>query len=282
MSGWLSGFYVRSDVDVGNVQNFFDVSGSGEFVGLNFKRSLIPVGRYKHSLAVGLQDRRFDTAISNALTGIPIPGISTVVRSRPVNVRYDGGYNWQATSLDFYVDYVQNMSFGGHNDDGAYAGVRAVAESSWKLLRFGALVTHRLPREFIGLLRLTGQYSREPLIPGEQIGLGGERSIRGFEERTVAGDNGLIANLELWSPPVVQLGGVRFLGFLDGGHKHLNDPLARQRPSDTLSSIGVGARWQWQQNVALSVDYGQPLANADGEAADRGNSKWHVNLTVRY
>ena len=56
-SGWLSAFYVKSDVDVGNVQNFFDVSGSGDFLGVSFKRSLIGVGRYKHSITASLQDR---------------------------------------------------------------------------------------------------------------------------------------------------------------------------------------------------------------------------------
>ncbi len=282
LSGWLSGFYVKSDVDVGNVQNFFDVSGSGEFIGVNFKRSLIPVGRYKHSLTAGLQDRNFDTAISNALTGLVIPGISTVVRSRPVSLRYDGSYNWIATSFDFFVDATQNLSFGGHNNDVDYAAVRQVADSHWKVMRFGALVTQHLPRDFLGVFRLNGQYSREALIPGEQLGFGGERSIRGFDERTVAGDSGLIANLEVWTPPVTQLAGVRFLGFLDAGHKRLEQPAARQRGSDTLSSIGVGARWNWREYLAFSVDYGQPLASADGEAADRGTSKWHVNLQVRY
>ncbi len=282
LSGWLSGFYVRSDVDVGNVQNFFDVSGSGEFIGVSFKRSLIPVGRYKHSFTAGLQDRNFDTAISNALTGLQILGISTVVRSRPFTLRYDGAYNWDTTSFDFYVDVTQNLSFGGHNNDADYAAVRRVADSNWKVVRFGTLATQRLPRDFLGVFRLNGQYAKDPLIPGEQFGFGGERSIRGFDERTVAGDSGLVANLEIWTPPVLQLGGVRFLGFLDAGHKKLERPAARQRGSDTISSIGVGARWNWREYLALSVDYGQPIATADGEAADRGTSKWHVNLQVRY
>lgn len=201
LSGWISAFYVKSEVAVGNVQNFFDVSGAGDFVGLSYKRSLLPVGRYKHTVTVGLQDRNFDTAISNALTGINIPGISTVVRTRPINVRYDGSYNWTTTSVDFYMDAVQNLSFGGHNDDDDYARVRAVAKSNWKAFRFGALVTQRLPRDFLGVFRLTGQYTRRALLPGEQLGFGGERSIRGFEERTTAGDSGLVANLEFWSPP---------------------------------------------------------------------------------
>ena len=282
LSGWLSGFYVKSDVDIGNVQDFFDVSGSGEFVGFSFKRSLIGVGRYRHSVTVGLQDRKFDTSIANAATGLAIPGISTVVRSRPVSLRYDGGYNWQRTSLDFYVESVNNLSFGAHNNAADYARVRPVADSHWMATRFGALATQQLPRGFQGVGRLSGQWSREPLIPGEQFGLGGERSVRGFEERTIAGDQALQANLELWSPQVPQLYGVRFLAFVDAGYKKLIDPIGQQKPNDTISSAGVGARWQWRDQAFISLDYGQPIANASGEAADRGNSKWHVNLQYRY
>ena len=284
LSGWLSAFYVKSDVDVGNVQNFFDVSGSGDFIGLSFKRNLLGVGRYKHSFSVGLQDRNFDTAISNAATGLAIRGISTQVRSRPFSARYDGSYTWPVseTSLDFYFDFTTNLSFGGHNNDRDYQRVRSVTEAQWHVIRFGGLVTQNLPRDFSAVLRLNGQYTRDPLIPGEQFGLGGERSVRGFEERTVAGDRGLETSAELWSPPIARLYDLRLLGFVDYGFKSLVQPLSKQRRSDSLSSIGVGARWQLRDLVALSVDYGLPLAHAEGEAADRGNSKWHVNLQVRY
>lgn len=284
LRGWFSGFWVKSDVDVGNVQDAFDISGSGDFVGLSFRREFLGVGRYRHGLTVGIQDRAFDTELSQATTGTPLPSASTKVRSRPVSLRYDGAYNWPATSFDFYIDFVQNMSFGGHNNQDAYDRIRigASADPGWKLLRFGALLTQRLPRDFFAVGRLTGQYTNEPLIPGEQIGFGGERSVRGFEERTIAGDKGLQLNVEVWSPPVPELYGVRFLAFFDAAHKVLEEPVPRQRPNDTISSIGVGARWQWRDELVASLDYGQPLANADGEASDRGNSKWHFNLQYRY
>jgi len=284
LRGWMSAFYVKSDVDVGNVQDFFDVSGSGHFTGLSFKHQLLGFAGYRHTLALGVQDRLFDTVISNAATGNLIAGISSKVRSRPVNLRYDGGYLWQQsrTSVDFFVDYVHNLDFGGHTDEDAYARVRRTSDPKWKLVRFGALATQQLPRGFSGVLRANGQFTRDPLIPGEQLGIGGERSVRGFEERTIAADQGLFANLELWSPPIPELYNVRLLGFLDAGYKKLNEPVAGQREDDTISSIGVGARWQWLNQLQVALDYGQPIAGGDGEASDRGNSKWHVSLSYRY
>ena len=290
LSGWLSAFYVKSDVDVGNVQNNFDVSGAGDFLGLSFKRSLLGVGRYHHSLTVGLQDRDFDT---NVFAGTILRAdVSHHVRSRPLSFRYDGSYNWPltSTSLDFYVDYTFNLDFGGHNRDQDYSAfgfpiadqTHAQVEAQWWVYRFGALMTHNLSGDFLAVVRMDGQFSDQPLIPGEQFGVGGERSVRGFQERTVAGDRGFVTNFELWSPPIERLDGLRLLGFVDYGFKSLLEPQAKQRGTDSLSSIGIGARWNFREMVAFSVDYGLPLAHADGEAASRGTSKWHLNLQIRY
>ena len=278
LQGWFSGFYVRSDVEVGNFQNAFNVTGAGEFWGLSFKRQLLGVGRYRHSLTAGVQDRLFDSATS--VVGTSGPGVSSKVRSRPITFRYDGGYTWTTTAFDFYADYTRNLHSGAHNRLADYA--RSQSTPGWQVMRFGATVTQELPRSFLGIARVNGQYSNNPLIAGEQFGLGGETSVRGFEERTIAGDRGLQMNLEVWSPVVPRLYGVRFLAFVDGGYKYLARPTGLQVQSDVISSAGVGARWQWKDQLALAVDYGRAIAEASGEASDRGNSKWHVNLQYRY
>ncbi len=283
LNGWLTGFYVHSEVDVEGVQSgIFNIEGAGTFYGLSFKHQLLSFGRYKHSYTVGLQDRLFDTAIAAAASGVRIGALSTKVRSRPISFRYDGAYSWSETSLDFYFDVNHNIEAGLHNSATDYALVRAPATPDFTVAHFGALVTRRLPRGFSALGRMTAQLTGQALIPGEELGFGGVHSVRGFEERTIAGDKGVILNFELWSPPVKRLLDARFLGFIDVGHKALIDPVVGQRQNDTISSIGLGARWQWRKQVALAIDYGLPLAHADGEASDRGNSKWHLDLTYRY
>jgi len=283
LNGWLTGFYVHSEVDVEGVQSgIFDIEGAGTFYGLSFKHQLLNIGRYKHSYTLGVQDRLFDTAIATAASGVRIPALSTKVRSRPFSGRYDGSYGWSETSLDFYFDVAHNIEAGYHNNATDYALVRAPATPDFTVAHFGALVTQRLPRGYSALGRMTAQLTGQALIPGEQLGVGGVHSVRGFEERTIAGDKGVILNFELWSPPVKRLLDARFLGFIDVGHKALIDPVVGQRQNDTISSIGLGARWQWRKQVSLAIDYGLPLAGADGEASDRGNSKWHLDLTYRY
>ncbi len=283
LSGWFTAFYVTSDVDIGNVGGGIglsgtDISGAGDFVGFSFKHMLLPLGRYRQSITAAIQDRKFESE----------QFVVTNLRSRPISLRYDGGYSWATASADFYLEAVANLPWGGHNSNDAYdqaqvgGSARDGNDADWRALRLGARVSRELPREFLAVGRVNGQYTTQALIAGEQLGFGGERSIRGFEERTVAGDRGVIANLELWTPFIQQVPGLRFLAFYDIGYKKLSMARARFAQEDVLSSVGVGARWSWNQMAALSIDYGQPLANAEGEASDRGNSKWHVTLQVRY
>jgi hemolysin activation/secretion protein len=129
---------------------------------------------------------------------------------------------------------------------------------------------------------MSGQYADEPLIPGEQFGLGGERTVRGFEERTIAADDGILFNFEVWAPPLPQLYDVRFFVFADVGHKHLEFPQNPQIPSDTISSAGIGFRVDVREYLYVSADYGHTIAEAGGEASDTGNVKTHFNVVVRY
>lgn len=282
LNGWIQAFYIRSDVDVGNVQSFFDISGAGDFAGVNFKHTLLPIGRYHHSLSLMVQDRRFDTNISNAVTGAGIPGISTVVRSRPISASYQSSYSWPKSRATFSVDFIQNLTFGGNNRDQDYRAVRSGAEADWNAIRFGAAVSHELPHGWLGVGKVAGQYADEPLIPGEQYGLGGERTVRGYEERAIAGDDAVLFNFEIWAPPIRSWYGMRFFAFADVGFKHLEQPQNPQITSDTISSAGLGFRVNIREYLYVTADYGHVVSHARGETSDKGNVKTHFNVVLRY
>lgn len=277
LSGWLTVSWVRSDVDSGLVEQFFDVSGSGVFRGVRFRQDLAPRGAWRNAWTVSLDDRDFDNDVS--FLGAPI---GTRVRSRPLQFRWDTRYLRQEGNLRGHVEYAHNLPGGGHNNNAAYARARAQARRNWNAVRFGASADQLLGANWLARARLAGQYAGETLIPGEQFGLGGAKSVRGFEERTVAGDNGLSGSLEVWTPPISSLAGLRVLGFVDAGYKDLNDPGVGEESVDTLLSMGVGARLQWRENLNVSVDWGRAIEQAQGSSSDAGNSRWHLNVLYRY
>ncbi len=280
LSGWLSLSWVRSDVDIGQVAQIADISGSGTFWSATFRQELPRRGALRLAWSVSVQDRDFDNKV-NFLPPLSVAG-GNQVRSRPLALRLDGEHVRKGGSARAYVAFAHNLPGGGHNHERAYAAARAGAKRSWNALRFGASAAQALGGSWEARARIDGQWAGETLIPGEQFGLGGATSVRGFEERAVAGDNGVAASLEVWTPAIRPLAGLRLLGFVDAGIKDLERPAAGEEARDTLLSAGVGARWQWKDSLSASLDYARVLDQARGASSDAGNSRWHLSVLYRY
>ena len=146
----------------------------------------------------------------------------------------------------------------------------------------------RLPFYDIQLLfRLDGQLTTEPLLPLEQIAVGGRFSVRGYRENTLVRDNGVIASLEVRIPlirnrrwaEVVQV--VPFADFGAGWNQHVPTP-----DPATLGSIGLGLRWTatWQTFVPLraqvEVFWGYRLKDVDTEGGDLQDHGLHLQCVV--
>ena len=121
------------------------------------------------------------------------------------------------------------------------------------------------------------------LISGEQFGVGGMNSIRGFDERDVLGDKGYQANLELWFPSFSEYK-IRPLIFYDLGHTETLDPLpttaggteAEQDPA----SYGVGLRYSWKESLNATLDVGY-VSKAAG-TTEKGDSRAHLNVFYKF
>jgi hemolysin activation/secretion protein len=152
-----------------------------------------------------------------------------------------------------------------------------------------------LPYGIMAHGRLTGQYSTENLLQSEQLGVGGFSSVRGYQERIVRGDTGWLLSLEVYSPPMRPLAHffpslgwmdeLRFLVFTDWG----NGSASIEQPGDpfddeqTLGSVGVGFRYDVNDNFRLRFDYGMqleelPQAPAGPYAADTSDNQFHAGV----
>ncbi|MGR8920895.1 MAG: ShlB/FhaC/HecB family hemolysin secretion/activation protein [Gammaproteobacteria bacterium] len=278
--GSVSAFYSRSDVDVGEVGDF-TVSGAGRFWGVSFNRLLRRRGGYRHEWSLGVQNRRFENEV-DFLGFIPV-GID--VRSYPVELGYSASYvarNWNAS---FSAAYARNLKVGDDNNDETYALTRFGADADWDVVRFVGAATRVLPRGWLLRATADGQWAGEAMIPGEQFGVGGWRSVRGLDERAVTGDNGLRTSAEVWTPPIARLHGLRLLAFFDIGYREREDALPGEVESDTVSSAGMGLRWSWRNDLSVTLDYGHTLAEGEGAtsaAPDIRGVKWHFNVFYNF
>ena len=113
------------------------------------------------------------------------------------------------------------------------------------------------------LLRGDVQLADRALVPLEQIGLGGQDTIRGYRQDVLLTDNGALASAEL-RVPVLRLPKlntlVQLAPFIDVGTAWNQSGRPDPDPS-VLASIGLGLRLQVSRRLTVRLDYGIPLVS---------------------
>lgn len=259
----------------------FNVAGSGQFYSLHYVHPLYRSLRTKVALDVGLEYRN-----STDNTTIYNIDVGPDVNSLPFSI--SGIYSWQRNrdSVSATVSYVQNIPGGYLNNDDAYMGVSPYASAHYQLWRGSMSYIHRFRKDWIFHTRVDWQYATQALIPDEQIGLGGVRSIRGFREREALGDKGIVASFELYTPPVTP--GLRLVVFYDVGqlwYYQLDENSLFGNPSfscigpTTLASAGIGLRWTINSWLSFNADYAYVIK---GYITAQHDSRLHFDLTATF
>jgi hemolysin activation/secretion protein len=269
----LALYATYSDVNSGRIADFFQVSGRGTFLGARYTYALPRAGAYTHKAALGIERRHFENDVS--FNASPI---GTDVASAPVTLRYQGRWERAAGETALHVEHVANLGLGADNDATAYSANRLGARRNWRLWRYGIDLAQVLAPDWVLSARLRAQHAGEPLIAGEQFGLGGAYSVRGFKERETAGDNGTQVSIEVSGP---RIGTVQPLVFADWGRRRIENAGAGQAASADVASVGFGARWQWERRLDLQVDVAHVLKGLPTGTAS-GDQRVHFALVYRF
>lgn len=258
----------HSTVNSGLVANAFDISGQGQSVGAHYQRNLARDFYNKHILDVGLDYRAYKNTIN--FFGINL-GVN--VDERPMGIAYQFSHADANKEYGAGIGYITNISGGSRNDNTTYAASRAGASANWDLLRFNASGKLRTESDWIVSAALDGQSSNKPLIAGEQYGVGGMRSVRGYAEREVTGDSGERLSLEVASPLLANAH--RFVAFVDSASMRRNNPQIGELPSKSLTGYGVG--WRMGLKNGLNVNLDVAVAANAALITKRNHSTVHVS-----
>jgi hemolysin activation/secretion protein len=266
----LSASVTSSDVASGRVQQgagVFDVSGSGLFTGIRLTKALTRVDTLQQTLGIGLEDRFFKN--STTFNGQPI---QPDVGSRVVSLQYTFRNEPSWGSIAGSVDYAVNAGGGAGNtevDHAANGGTR-----DWGAWRFNVEASVPSARwQYTG--RLKGQYAEKSLISGEQFGLGGANSVRGFVDRVVSGDDGHQWSLEVMGPELGDLQ-IRPVLFVDGGQVHV----FAGGLTENLLSAGVGLRMVYRK-LQVGLDLAQTIERNSADLAGPA-MRMHLALSYRF
>ncbi|MBD2013944.1 ShlB/FhaC/HecB family hemolysin secretion/activation protein [Microcoleus sp. FACHB-53] len=120
-----------------------------------------------------------------------------------------------------------------------------------------------LAPETLLLIRGDMQIADRALVPLEQIGLGGQQTIRGYRQDVLLTDNGVLASAEV-RVPVLRIPKwevlVQLAPFVDVGKAWNRE--GREDPDPSfLASLGLGLQLQISDRLTARFDYGIPLVS---------------------
>lgn len=248
-----------ANINAGTVAQLFNVTGKGSVFGLRYNQHLGASAQYKQQIIYGIDYRAYRNDISFA--GTPIGANVTV---HPLSLAYSARYRGAQSVCSFSLAGLQNIAGGAHGSSADFALARTGASADYRLLRATLDCRRALPGDWQIRLAGSGQYTTQPLVPGEQFGLGGLHSVRGFDERQFTGDKGVQGQLEFYSPDVghvLPLAGamLRGLAFYDTGYASLVDAQPGDIASTDISSLGFGLRMSVAKHMNLELDYAHIL-----------------------
>lgn len=273
-----------SDVDSGTLQNLFSVSGKGTIFGLRYNQYLSRIGDYEHRIVYGLDYRAYQNNVAQigGAPGSAVPDITV----HPISAYYAGQWRPAGSELSFYVYAAQNVFANGNDaSDSSFKASRVDAKAAYRLYRYNVNYAYALPKDFQAKATLTGQETRDALISGEQFGLGGADSVRGFDERELVNDRGRRASFELMSPDLAAAMDLKTMRaraglFYDWGTLRRRSPQSGETLSETIAAAGIGLRLSVANRYSLRLDMAQVQQAGGGQ--QRGDWKVHAAFAASF
>lgn len=215
-----------------------------------------------------------------------------VANTFQINDRF-GGRNSLRLNAVFNKD-----SFMGGTDNEDEDFIRQETEFNFFKLELDATRYQKLPAGFGLILSVVGQASGDRLPSSQQLAMGGQGTVRGYEQSEFSADNGGYFNAEL-RIPILGAETVKWFGtgktigetlqlalFLDGGFANINDPLSdseEEMDDADFGGGGLGLRFTYSPWFNLHADYAHHLFGDDPQDEDvEDNGIFYIRASLLY
>ncbi len=278
----LLGTYALSKPDLGEL---FELEGETWQTSARYLIPLPSINKYEHELTLGYDFKSSDNNLQ--FGGLEV--FDTPVEVSQFSLGYSGSLPDKLGKTTVSLGgYWSPGGMSSHNDDESFDAARAGSESEYFYATLGLDRITRLPLGLTWSLGAKGQIADGNLQATEQFLLGGNATVRGYDELIVSGDSGILVRNEIYTPPfsVGKLVGasklndrLQFLAFHDYGYAEVTETLKGEEGSASLQSAGLGLRWQIRNNVSIRFDYGWQL-EVLGFGEDDGRA--HMGVLVSF
>lgn len=266
-----------SDVDLGSIYSASGIdigaSGKGTTAGLHYQHGIAYTSREKDILDVGIDywkmrdsyDYRVGTAHASDASDYDVATAGVAFRHNDRDTQHS--FSWMAgidtnlgtvTGTDTYID--------GY-------------DKTFQIYKTGMSYQYRTKGDWILGARMMGQYTKNDLVPALQIGAGGRTSVRGFAERAIAADKGVVGTVELFTPEIAP--GSRLVAFADAAHLEQSSDVQLFDRED-VASVGIGYRYEAPDHrTSVAVDYAVPVKDLPDEW-DVQHKRWNVLFSMSF
>lgn len=220
-----------------------------------------------------------------------IPIITKRVEYLQIMLGYNLGKSFNRNTLNMSLQLFGSP--GKVFDDSSNANFQAIRPGTKNLYlygRFMASFIHAFKNSAEFYLSEQIELSTNALLPGEEMGVGGYDTVRGYREREVNADNAWIGTIEIRSPKMEVFSPawcsrrykdqLSVHGFFDYAFTSEIHAQVGEDEKQQLMSVGVGGRYVLDTFVSFRIDWGMRLKDTQFEEA--GGSKVHFGLLIGY
>jgi hemolysin activation/secretion protein len=282
------------------------IVGKGDVFGARWNHYFPRRGEYTSKLIYGLDYKYINARCSTGAPpsvnptdfNPPTPPIASCVpyTTRPVSLTYAGQKQSPGQMFDYNVGLAYNWALGSQYTNSAGGAIDRYSyltsgnrptRDDFTALRAGGSYMKSLTGDWQLRLVGSGQYTSNPLVASEQLGLAGSAAVRGFTERAATTDSGYFANVEIYTPELGQKlgtkGNLRVLAFYDFARGYNNNLFGSATvKSIGIASAGLGLRYNVGKDMSLRFDLAQVLDAGPPNTKNRGDWRGHVNLMIAY
>ena len=263
----------------------FNLEGKSWQLGMRYRIPLARRWQAQHTMEFGYDYRRSNNDLE--FGALRISNTTTVVSQflAAYDLSRPDRYGHTAASLKFFISPGDMFS---DNVDENFAASRFGSSADYIYIRFEFARHTRLPAGMSWITDLTFQYANDNLLGSEQLGIGGYRTVRGYDDYEVPADVGLTIRNEIRSPGYSVLEPLlgrewfdRFKAiiFMDYGIARSKERLPGE-PVTKLWSAGLGFRYGIATYLSFRLDYGWQLKELSTSLA--GDGRLHLGLVVSY
>jgi hemolysin activation/secretion protein len=277
------------------------IVGKGDVLGVRWNQFLPRNGNLTTKIVYSIERRHVDSRCSidgvSIDTSGPTPPLSSCLpyTTMPLSVTLAGRWEGVTHSIDGAVGLSRNLPSGAvHTNIDGRVDRYSYLTSGNRQSRDGFMAVHAvgnvlaaLPRDWQVRVAGSAQLANAAVVSTEQLGLTGAASVRGFDERVVATDSGLVVNAELYSPDLAAAtgtpGALRLLGFYDAARGANHGVRTGVTPARIfLDSAGVGLRYTPAKNIDLRADVARVLNVAPALPGTAGTWRAHIGLVAGF